>query len=397
MGLLFQRWWTTYGSWASKGDPAPGAEAGVNFDNLSSDFVFNNAGQIAFTDGLTTIDTEGFFLADGNGGQLVAISGMPAPSAPAGANFANFSNSSIAINHAGQTAFYADVSLSPGFTEGIFSTRTGELQAVALLGDNVPGINIPAQFADIRARTVINGAGDTAFVGNMEGLAVGPLTDSALFAQNQGELEMVARRGFPAPDIPEDVRFHSFEPETVFFNAAGQVAFSADLTLGGGVDTPSSRGLFTEIDNELRLIARTGDLFDVDDDPLVESLREIASFKLPDITGGEDGRLSPFNDAGQLAFMLQFTDGTTGIFVAETGLPGDFNGSGNVDGADFLFWQRNHGDTERLQIWEENYGAPDVGLAGFSAALAVPEPNTAFLSLFMVALAALCRQRGYQC
>ena len=34
-------------------------------------------------------------------------------------------------------------------------------------------------------------------------------------------------------------------------------------------------------------------------------------------TGGSDGKLQSFNDAGHLAIRLEFTDGTHGVFVAE--------------------------------------------------------------------------------
>ena len=43
------------------------------------------------------------------------------------------------------------------------------------------------------------------------------------------------------------------------------------------------------------------------------------------------------------------------------GLPGDFNGSGKVDGADFLLWQRNFGqpgfDAASLATWKANFGS----------------------------------------
>jgi hypothetical protein len=64
------------------------------------------------------------------------------------------------------------------------------------------------------------------------------------------------------------------------------------------------------------LVARTGDLFDVNDDPLIEDMRTISVVNMVGGSGGEDGLGISFNDAGQLAFNLFFTDGTGGIFVA---------------------------------------------------------------------------------
>jgi hypothetical protein len=65
----------------------------------------------------------------------------------------------------------------------------------------------------------------------------------------------------------------------------------------------------------------------------------------------------------QSAFLDDF------IFeLADVGTPGDFDGDGDVDGRDFLTWQRdtNVGD---LADWQANYGA-----GGLAAVSAVPEP-----------------------
>lgn len=61
-----------------------------------------------------------------------------------------------------------------------------------------------------------------------------------------------------------------------------------------------------------------------------------------------------------------------------TGQAGDFNSDGNVDGRDFLVWQRNTA-VGSLADWQNNYGA-----GGLAAISAVPEP-TAF-SLCSMAL-----------
>ena len=67
------------------------------------------------------------------------------------------------------------------------------------------------------------------------------------------------------------------------------------------------------------------------------------------------------------------------ISLVSPGILGDFNGDGNVDGADFLVWQQGFGsefDATDLGNWEANFGA---GAA--LAAAAVPEPTSALLML----------------
>lgn len=69
-----------------------------------------------------------------------------------------------------------------------------------------------------------------------------------------------------------------------------------------------------------------------------------------------------------------------------TGLPGDFNNDGNVDGRDFLAWQRNP-SVGNLTDWQTNYGN------GSLAALAtVPEPHAMLLATIGFSLALFRRK-----
>ena len=79
---------------------------------------------------------------------------------------------------------------------------------------------------------------------------------------------------------------------------------------------------------------------------------------------------------------------TTGELSVTTGLPGDFNGDGKVDGLDFLVWQRDDGSASGLTDWINNYGtgSPTVPNA------AVPEPGSLVL-LAMFGLTAACGRR----
>jgi len=66
------------------------------------------------------------------------------------------------------------------------------------------------------------------------------------------------------------------------------------------------------------------------------------------------------------------------------GIPGDFNGDGNVDGADFLVWQQGFGsefDAADLGNWEANFGAGAALAAATTTVAVVPEPTSALLML----------------
>lgn len=72
------------------------------------------------------------------------------------------------------------------------------------------------------------------------------------------------------------------------------------------------------------------------------------------------------------------SNGAVGYVIYEPlGLPGDFDNDGDVDGADFLQWQRGESNSplsaSDLQAWQANYGSR-LGQLG-AAAEVVPEPS----------------------
>ncbi len=85
--------------------------------------------------------------------------------------------------------------------------------------------------------------------------------------------------------------------------------------------------------------------------------------------------------------------------VADTGQQNaDFDADSDVDGSDFLTWQRGYGtssgigdanndqltDGADLVIWEQQFGSPQNNTA--AASLAVPEPSTGMLWAFAISL-----------
>jgi len=80
---------------------------------------------------------------------------------------------------------------------------------------------------------------------------------------------------------------------------------------------------------------------------------------------------------------------------APAGPDGDFDGDQDVDGADFLEWQRELGTTlgaSDLVDWQTNYGSGS--LSTVSAVSAVPEPSSLFLAGLGLASMAVRRRRA---
>lgn len=80
-----------------------------------------------------------------------------------------------------------------------------------------------------------------------------------------------------------------------------------------------------------------------------------------------------------------------GNFQVEAPIPGDYDSDGDIDGADFLIWQRgavsNPPDSGDLIDWQNNYGSD------FPETLSVSIPEATTLSLSFIAIASLLVHR----
>ena len=114
------------------------------------------------------------------------------------------------------------------------------------------------------------------------------------------------------------------------------------------------------------------------------------------IVGTEEGRL--FRLDTTLSNIITPIDGFGRIddidFLNDTGggTPGDFDGDGDIDGDDFLEWQRVDGTPAGLTEWQNNY--PTVVLA--AGVGAVPEPTAAFLLCAGMTILVTMRGRRFQ-
>ena len=372
---------------AREGQQVPGAGPGTTFGFLSvGDPQISNTGQVTFI-GPHSGGVGIFTHTETNGLQEVVLSGTAAPSAVVGTNF--FDVDFFSVNDAGATLFRGFTDGPAGQSTGLYVEEDG-LQLLVERGQTAPGTFLNPQF-ELFGNLAINGAGHVAFTASLMGPAVNETNQGVLYKIVDGSLEYVLRQNDLVPDATDAARFG--EVNSFYFNDAGQIAFFSFLQ-GENVDDSNDRALFAEVDGQLRVIARKGDLFDVDADPLTEDLREVAFLTAAVTTtaGSQDGRTSLFNSAGQLLFSLSFTDGSQGLFVADTGTSGDFDTDGDVDGHDFLAWQRGGSpipfSAADLAVWEASFG--NTGPAALAASsIAVPEPVTTSLSLATLLLLAM--------
>ncbi len=113
-------------------------------------------------------------------------------------------------------------------------------------------------------------------------------------------------------------------------------------------------------------------------------------------TGGPLGSETSANDFvfdGEIAIIELYdkvlsASEVTDAYNAVTGIAGDFDNSGVVDGLDFLLWQTDTSIGD-LADWEANYGTGGLSAAG----TAVPEPSALALLIPLLCGAALRRTR----
>jgi hypothetical protein len=80
------------------------------------------------------------------------------------------------------------------------------------------------------------------------------------------------------------------------------------------------------------------------------------------------------------------------VLVSEIAPPGDYNGDGSADAADYVVWRKNDGTPEGYDTWRAHFGQTAGSGSGASGNATVPEP-AAMVMLIMVA-AGWCVRRS---
>ncbi len=175
--------------------------------------------------------------------------------------------------------------------------------------------------------------------------------------------------------------FNSFYTYDVFIDNTVGGATSGDVDFytftglipGSSFTAEVTQETFDGFDSYLGWFSDTGTLIDTDDDSggfgrlsLLEGIIPASGKLTFAVTGyGDEGFLG--NHDENATYVLELSIGNP---VAN----GDFDGDGDVDGRDFLLWQRGGSPSSfsagDLALWRNEYGGTLVGVT------AVPEPGT---------------------
>ncbi len=118
-------------------------------------------------------------------------------------------------------------------------------------------------------------------------------------------------------------------------------------------------------------------------------------FNIVDITGSRTGEFTGLGEGALVGnfgrdLFITYTSGDgndVALYTLAT-LAGDFDQDGDVDGADFLIWQRNP-SVGNLTDWQANFGSSTL-----NSTLAVPEPSSMMLIWFIASWTVLSRNQS---
>jgi hypothetical protein len=261
-------------------------------------FALNNAGQSAFTAfvGNTTDNTNGRGLFLRDGASITRVVQEKHPLAGIGGTVIGLDSPYIpAFNNSGQVGFAAGIAPPIGDNySGVFIGDGNSNTLIARWSDPVPGGSgiLSGFFAP-----AINNHGQAGFIAVI-------YDDNAftrgMFIGDGNSLSLVARVGQPAPDGVGVFRgFADVTANMPVINDVGQIAFWAFMEedLGGGTSA-YTEGIYFGDGDSLIQIARTGQT-------------------TPDGTAtyGDFREAPDLNEAGQLVFQADLSDGMRGIYL----------------------------------------------------------------------------------
>lgn len=282
-------------------------------------------------------------------------------------NSAAPSNMTVRVNGAGGDFPNAAITLAPG---ALLANRAGsgtvvDIELGSLTGDSMTTL------------TPFVGGGSTPGTNWVIGSLNAPTTFAGVI--NDGG------NGFPDPNVP--AQGHVTKVGSAQLTLTGANTYTGDTSVEGGTLSITSPFLADGADVYLT----SGVTFDLDFGSLAieDTIDSLFIDGIPQDTGTW-GRIGSGADNESNLF-----DGD-GLLMVSTigGVDGDFDGDLDVDGIDFLIWQRGDspdgGTPDELAAWEANYGTQPPPLQ--ASAAAVPEPASSLLAV--LGLTAACWAAG---
>lgn len=193
--------------------------------------------------------------------RLVALSGQKANGAGRGSTFRLF-NAPPVINGSGVVAFrgFYRASDSTDDIQGIWSEGSGVLRLVAREGVQAVGMEPDVLYRPDNAffdHLAINNNGDVSFTSMVSGPGVFFNNARGYWGQRDGTLRLLFRRWSDAPDLEPVTRIRDLK--RLAYSHTGELGI-AGVFIGAANEGAHYNGIWMDIDGELRLAVREGDL-----------------------------------------------------------------------------------------------------------------------------------------
>jgi hypothetical protein len=291
--------------------------------NASGVATFRNA--LTLGGSITSANSAGVWTGTPGSLQLVMRAGDVAP--VTGGVVSGFG--SPAVFDDGRTAVTASLVVGGAITaannQAVWVGTPGNLQLAFRKGDQVPGEP---------AGVVLNGVGIQRAYGNrltffisVIGNGVGPTNDRAVFTWSDATgLVTVAREGNVAPGTGGALFNTVGNSSPLGFGALpslgpnGEVAFFATLT-GTGVTTTNDTGIWLRDAGGLKLVAREGDVIDLDPGAGAD-LATISGLTIVEDIRSPGMGYAAIDSTGGLTWLATFTDGRSAVMYTPTPEPG---------------------------------------------------------------------------
>ena len=317
-------------------------------------------------------------------------------------------NQAVVLNKSGLNGTYYQIATAGSVDDVIagrynaFRTNTIDTRSLSVglstsTNTTTPGLRTGTVTIDNLDVTTSGGAGKGANDGNdVINVSLSVLNHANPSFSGDSDLNSLAYDfgvitvGGPAPTFSFDI-FNYFDPPT-----------TAGFTAGLDLDSIASNGQTGAFNTNLVTFNGADTLAAGLSNSFTASLNTLApgDFSATYTLTFSDENLSGAIGAGQMTFSL------SGQVVAVPTEDADFDGDGDIDGADFLTWQRGVGlpsgaspedgdadgdsgvDADDLAIWSSQYGA-----ASGTASQTIPEPATIILTVIAASLYSLAFRR----
>ena len=318
---------------ARKGDQPPGVPAGAKYNVLSKPDSYSPTGQVSFKADMST--GLGGVVSATKSGVWGGIPGALELRARMG-DAIDFDYTYAApdtkqfLNSAGTMVISTTV-------EDFFSAKpalvrtTGTPAVLVSQGmtvDDVPLAsfgNDPTASGQARFyRFAMASSGIVAFEAPMAGTGVDNSNTWGLFTNTGGVSHLLLRQGQQVPGLPAGVVVRNtatdpslnFSPFVEFHvNKFGHL-FAQVFLAGTGVTTSNNRALLAmDHTGVWKVVARTGASFTLPGTATVKTISSLGGVSVQS-SGSQDGKVMGWNDDGQAVIRLDFSDASSGIFVA---------------------------------------------------------------------------------